>query len=354
MVGTGISESGGISSVLRTYKDSGLLDQWNIELIQTHTNKSQLFGLNKLFLFASAIYKILSRIAFNNIGFVHIHMASRGSFTRKSIIIFICRIFKTPVILHLHGAEFRDFYQYECPPKKQEKIRQAFNACDRIIVLSSQWHSWAKTITKSPKKIITIYNAVPAISRPRSNVTPYTALFLGRLGQRKGVFDLLKAAQLLAKDFPSFKLILGGDGEESECRKIAAEYGIQDNVEFAGWVSGTAKENLLITSTVYILPSYNEGFPMGVLEAMSAKIPVIASKAGGIPDAITSESEGILIEAGDVDAIYLALKDAFTNQNKFASFAENAHHKFQKKFSFQAVIPKVSLLYEQISSETRQ
>lgn len=353
MVGTGISESGGIASVLRTYKDSGLLDQWNIELIQTHTNKSHLWGLNKLFLFLVSIFKILSRLSLNNIGFVHIHLASRGSFTRKSIIISICQAFKTPIILHLHGAEFREFYQNECSLKKQEKIRQAFNACDRIIVLSSQWNSWAKTIVKSPQKIITIYNAVPEIPRPRGNVTPYTALFLGRLGQRKGVFDLLKAAQLLAKDFPSFKLILGGDGEESECKNIAAKYGIQDNVEFAGWVSGVDKENLLLTSTVYILPSYNEGFPMGVLEAMSAKIPVIASKAGGIPDAITSEQEGILIDAGDVDAIYFTLKDAFTHQKKFANFAEKANHKFQENFSFKAVIPKVSSLYKEVSSETR-
>jgi glycosyltransferase involved in cell wall biosynthesis len=181
---------------------------------------------------------------------------------------------------------------------------------------------------------------------------PYTVLFLGRLGQRKGVFDLLKVSCMLAKEFPNFKLILGGDGDIESCKKFVHENSLENHVDIIGWVSGEEKERLLSTSNVFTLPSYNEGFPMGVLEAMSAGIPIIASTAGGIPDAITSGVEGTLIDPGDVQALYLALNDAFTDKTKHQTFAKQAKLKFESKFSLAVVGLQISSLYSNVINGT--
>lgn len=350
MIGTGLTESGGIASVLKILKTSGLLEQWNIELIQTHTNKSRFFGLNKAYLFACSLLKLTYNFLFGDIGFAHIHISSRGSFTRKSTVILLCKLCNVPVILHLHGSEFQEFYNNESSALKKLWIRTTFDYCDKIIVLSTQWKSWVQTIVREKGKISIIYNAVASAPGIQIERIPRTVLFLGRLGQRKGVFDLLEASRLLVEEFPDFKLILGGDGDIKACQKIVNDNFLENNVTIAGWINGDQKEKLLSTSDVFVLPSYNEGFPMSILEAMSAGIPIIASNAGGIPDAITSGIEGTLIDAGDVPALYSALRNAFIEREKYQVFSVNAKLKFEQNFSLPVISSQLSSLYSNVLS----
>ncbi|MNI77808.1 D-inositol 3-phosphate glycosyltransferase [compost metagenome] len=128
---------------------------------------------------------------------------------------------------------------------------------------------------------------------------------------------------------------------------------LEKNVDIVGWISGDAKERLLSTSSIFILPSYNEGFPISILEAMSAGIPIIASTVGGIPDAIKSGEDGTLVAPGDLEALYTALKDAFTNNNKHQSYAKKAKIKFDSNFSLPVITSKISAVYSSITSETK-
>ena len=118
-----------------------------------------------------------------------------------------------PAILHLHGAEFSIFYGEECGPWRKRFVRFIFDRSTRVIVLSEAWRCWVEGMSRNPH-VEAIYNPVllPAASsweqRRRGAV-----LSLGRLGRRKGSYDLLQAAARIAPQVSALELRLGGDGE---------------------------------------------------------------------------------------------------------------------------------------------
>ena len=347
-IATSMNGKGGVATVLHTLNSGGFFDKWNMKLIASHNSESKFKGLNRLFLFVSVFAKLIYLNLFYNVGIVHIHMASRGSYLRKSLIVRFSKLLNNKVIIHLHGAEFQTFYNDECSKEKQKNIRQTFDLADKVIVLSTQWLTWMKTIVKVQSKVKIVYNAVPQLVLNRELQQSSSILFLGRLGERKGVADLIHAFKnVLVKD-KSATLLLGGDGDINLYKELVDSLGIKENVKFLGWVSGEEKNSYLAKADVYCLPSYNEGFPMGVLEAMSAGVAVVASTAGGIPDAITSAKEGLLITAGDVDGLTEALLRITSDRELNNSFTLAAKSKFDKNFSEPVVFSVLDKIYNEL------
>lgn len=347
-IATSINGKGGVSTVLNTLNSGGFFDKWNMNIIASHNSESKFKGLNRLFLFASVFIKLVYFNIFYNVGLVHIHMSSRGSYLRKSLITRFAKLLNNKVIIHLHGAEFQTFYNDESSEKKQQHIRDTFDLADCVIVLSTQWLTWMKTIVKEPSKVKIVYNAVPQLVLDRRLQQNSSILFLGRLGERKGVADLIHAFKNVLVQDESATLLLGGDGDLKLYKELVNSLGIKDNVQFLGWVSGEEKNSYLAKADVYCLPSYNEGFPMGVLEAMSAGVAVVASTAGGIPDAITSEKEGLLITAGDVDGLTDALLRITSDRALNNAFTLAAKSKFDNNFSEPVVFSVLDKIYNEL------
>jgi glycosyltransferase involved in cell wall biosynthesis len=174
-------------------------------------------------------------------------------------------------------------------------------------------------------------------------------LFLGRLGARKGVYDLLEAFVVVARHFPESRLRLGGDGDLDAVRNRAADLGIADRVDVLGWVSGEAKNQELAKADVYALPSYNEGLPMSVLEAMAAGLPVLTCPVGGIPDAVTNGVEGFLVPPGDVPALSSRLQALLADESLRQRMGDTARYRVQTQFSASAAIERVGVLYEELA-----
>ncbi|MGR5130759.1 glycosyltransferase family 4 protein [Vibrio alfacsensis] len=349
-IGTSMHEKGGVATVLNIL-NIGFFSKWNIHHVATHTSKFDVLGLGKLAIFALSLIKITWYFLFYNVGVVHIHMSSRGSYKRKSIITRLAKLFKANVILHLHGGGFQEFYNFECSSDKQKHIRETFDLADAVIVLSTQWQSWMTTIVSEPAKVHVVYNAVETLTLNRSSIEQGRILFLGRLSEKKGVKDLINAFALVVKELPYARLALGGDGDIATFKQQVENLGISSNVDFLGWVAGEQKNTWLSKADIYCLPSYNEGFPMGILEAMSANIPVVASTAGGIPDAIEDGVDGLLIEAGDVEMLASHLKTLISDRALNSAFSTTAKNKFINNFSKQAIFPELDKIYTELMSK---
>lgn len=280
---------GGISTVIGSY--SQIYKPFNF------LSTSNCNGLiNNIIVLFFAITSFCIKCIKNDIKIVHIHAASNNSFLRKRIFINIAHFFKKKVVLHIHGGGFKEY------TKKNNKIvSSTISKVDAIIALSDYWEKYFNE-TYPNKKVITIKNIVEepktTIKVKNSDVT--TAVFIGLICDNKGVFDLVETINENKEYLEGkFKLYIAGNGETNRLCDYIEKYNLNNIIEFKGWVDYNQKAELLSNSDVFILPSYIEGVPISILEAMTYKLPIIASNIGGIPEIVVNGENGYLHTPGD-------------------------------------------------------
>lgn len=337
---------GGIGSVIETY--SKKFEVFNfVSSYGTSENK-----LNIIFKYIKSLFELsLFLIKNKSIEIVHIHGAAKGSFFRKYIIFLLTKyLFGKKIIFHCHGSEMEKFYLYS--PKIVKKLMSNFfNRVDLIICLSNSWSLFFKDNFR-PKKIIVLENIVeeviikPIKKNQRDGQIRF--LFMGAVGDRKGIFDLL---EVIAKNKHEFsgkmKLIIGGNGEIKRLEDFLHSNNLSELVEYRGWVSGELKNKLFQESDVYVLPSYNEGLPISILEAMACGLPVISTNVGGIPEIIFNKINGCVNSPGDKDAIYASLQLFIENPALCKEYGSNSIE-IVKPYFAKNVIPKLESIYKNL------
>lgn len=337
MVGVSRSMQGGVASVVNSYYKIGLNNKVNMKYISTLKEGNI---IKKLSVFIKAVIKIL--VTINNYDIVHIHMASRGSFLRKSIVVLIANIYRKKVIIHMHGAEFMMFYNDECNTIMKKYIRYIFKKADKVIALSNQWKNNLEKIVDKNKIVVINNGVIVEEDFLEKDYTEIVLLFLGRVGERKGIFDIIDIMPEIIKECKDVKLLVGGDGEIDELKEKCAQLKIEENVEILGWVNSDEKDILLKRATIFILPSYNEGMPMALLEVMACGISAISSNVGGIPQVIGNGKEGFIINPGDVSALKDRILELIKSENKRKEMGKNARRKMEKEFNLKNI--KILLL----------
>lgn len=162
---------------------------------------------------------------------------------------------------------------------------------------------------------------------------PFVIGCIARMDIAKGALVLLDAFAELEKSRPQLRLVLAGSGDASaELARRCKLLGLQDRVEIMGHYAGDVGA-LLATFDVYVFPSLWEGFPYSIVEAMRAGVPILATRVGGIPEAITDGEEGLLVEPGSSDAIVDALQRLIDDAPLRQSLGKCARRKYENNLS---------------------
>ena len=281
-----------------------------------------------------------------DISLVHIHTASRASFYRKSILAIISKAFKRKIIMHVHGAEFNIFYHQESGRLLKLYIRSVLGLSDRIIALSNKWAQDLAKIVGDKVNIQVIFNGIEEMHQvPDLRQKQYiTILFMGRIGKRKGVYDLIEAVYPLMIENPNIKVILAGDGEVEHVRSVVQSKGLANSFIIPGWIE--EKEKYYTQADIFVLPSYNEGLPMSILEACSYGIPVVSSNVGGIPEVLDQEYQELLVEPGDVVNLRRLLNELILNSDKRQTYGQRGKQIIRDKFNIKKIVTEVENLYQ--------
>ena len=243
---------------------------------------------------------------------VHIHTASNASFRRKMYFARMARRMGRKVVMHIHGGGFRDFLATD-----HDGIIAALNSCDEVICLSDQWGDYFTS--QGVKRVNVVPNPVdyPAEVTRQAGDGKTHFLFLGVLDRAKGVMDLAEAVASLPAEVRAATVVhIGGAGvEEQALKDFIFSRHLESNIVLEGWVTGADKTRLLSSCDCYVLPSYFEGLPVSILEAMAWEMPVIATEVGGIPSVVTDGVNGILFKPGDIAALADAMAAIVTRKD---------------------------------------
>ena len=293
---------GGIVSVLKSYRDC-------FETFPFIASSGRLTWTHKLWYDLGGLIALGWRLLWDwRIKIVHIHTAAGRSFDKHAYYAWLARLMGRKVILHSHASRVKVWYE-GLSERHQRRVRTQLSKLDRLIVLSASWRDFFVSLGVSPEKVRIVTNITDPAGREkvaREAGEPVRLLFLGEIGPRKGVFDLLKAMALLESATPGrARLEIGGNKNEEALEEAIRSQGLADCVHFNGFVSGELKTELLSRADVFVLPSYNEGLPVSILEAMSYGCAIISTPVGGIPEVV--RENGILVRPGDVEGIAAAI-----------------------------------------------
>ena len=319
---------GGIAAVVNGYRGSHLEKDYDVTYVESYKDGSK---FEKLLKGVSGYFHFVKVLLFHRPDIVHIHSSFGPSFYRKMPFVYMASWAKIPIINHIHGADFAEFY-VNASDNKKKKIRKIYSKCSVLIALSEEWKKNLSQIVPNEKIVIienysTLHEDAlkQRLERPCNN----TVLFLGELGKRKGCYDIPAVVQNVKKNVQNVKFVLAGAGTEADenaIKKLIAEKDVKENVVFPGWVRGEQKDKLLKEADVFFLPSYNEGMPMSVLDAMGYGLPIVSTNVGGIPKIVRNEENGYCCEAGNIEkmaeSICIILKEKkirekYANESSF-------------------------------------
>jgi glycosyltransferase involved in cell wall biosynthesis len=358
-VGPSITVRGGISRLIRKLKD---VFPENIEfrVIATysdyigdgHTNRWQRCVQPGLFIWS--VMRVLVASATQRSTVFHVHFSQRGSTLRKGVICVILRVLRCRYVVQAHTAEDALFHSW-VPAFVRRKLLWGIGGGRYLIALTQFWRDYyAMALNLPAAKLLVLPNPadIPSSIPNRTSREGLKLLFLGRVGKRKGAFDVIQAFAALPQTIrEQCHLTFAGDGETDIARNLLEQLGCSKQTSVLGWVTGEDVDVLLAEADVFLLPSLGEGMSVALLEAMAWGLAVVSSASGGADEFLVSDQNCLLVKPGDIHEIAGALSALAGDPQLRLRLGKEAQ-RTAARFSVDKYIGKLTCLYEEVASDS--
>jgi glycosyltransferase involved in cell wall biosynthesis len=280
---------------------------------------------------------------------VHVNMAERLDFVRESIVLAACKVLGIPTVLHLHAAQLHHSYQ-RFPAPVKAVVRWIFSLPQSCVVLGKVSADFVtRDLRVPPDKVEIVINGVPEPTVPRRPFTLHgvpRVLFVGNLSERKGVADLLQALAQPALSGVPLHLTLAGGGDIAGYAAQAERLRVAHKVHFHGWAGQDELARLLAEADVLVLPSYDEGLPLAILEALAHGVAVVCTPVGEIPHVLAHRRDACFVEPGDPASIARGLAMVLTDHELRERLEHNGRALYQSRFSLQHFATSVARIHQ--------
>lgn len=344
MLGPALEVRGGISAVERL-----VLEHLPPGIAATHI-PTMVEGskARKLAAFARALALAWRRTASRPL--VHIHFASRASTVRKMCLARLALARGCKVVLHAHGGGYQPYWE-TLSPRARGAVARVLAAADALIVLGEGWRRFYAALGVPPERIAVLPNpvALPAALPPRPRAAPARFVYLGRVCREKGAFDLVDAVARLSRPVRrKLSFVIAGDGEHAALRERIARRRVGDAVEVRDWLARDERDALLAGAEGFVLPSYHEGLPMALLEAMAWGLAPVCTPVGSVPELVEDGASGILTAPGDAAALAGALERLALDAELRARLGAAARERVEP-LALERYMERLCGLYEEVS-----
>lgn len=340
VIATSRKTRGGITSVVKAYENSPLWDKFHCKWIETHRDGG---AFTKLSYLLKGFLQFLLCVPFYDI--IHIHTSEPPSALRKVLFMAVSKLLGKKVIVHFHSFSVDTTIK----SKYQNVYRYLFGKADVVLVLSKYWQDeLCRTFGFKDNKVKVLYN--PCTTEISSKVYPKRKqiLYAGTVNARKGYADMIKAFSQVADRFSDWSIVFAGNGEIEEGKALASQLGIAKQTVFLGWVRGEDKDKAFKEASIFCLPSYAEGFPMGVLDAWAYGLPVITTPVGGIPDIAIDGKNCLLFNPGDVNVLAKQMDKMMSSEELRKLVASESNELAKGIFSVEKVTERLGNIYQNL------
>ena len=279
---------------------------------------------------------------------VLLFVAAGASVVEKGAMGWYARFRGVPALMSLRGGPVMDASNKS--RLMRAWVRFALRGARTILCQGRAWQRFAVDVLGFQAEhapIVPNWTATPAllaIGRNRRNATadrPVRLLFLGWVDREKGVFELIEALRQLAES-NRFELDMVGEGNAGDAaRNLVAKIGLGSRVRFSGWLKGPELERALTEADVLVLPSWSEGLPNSMIEAMAARLAIVVSAVGNIPDVVTDGCEAVLVPPRDVAALKTGLKRVIDDPNFRRRLGDAAFALAEREFSVEPAVDRI-------------
>lgn len=257
------------------------------------------------------------------------------------------RVTKAPLVLTCHGRGKGD---------TREPTLAEWEKVDAIVAVSAAVASEIRRVVQEDR-VMVIHNGIEPTPTTRTREEmremlnlndALVGIIVARIDHLKGHDTLLRACHILHLKGTQLTVLIVGDGAERANREaLSQELGLPtEQIRFLGFRSDVP--DLLVASDIFLLPSLTEGLPLSVLEAMSAGLPVIATRVGGVPEVLSEGREGFLVEPNRPDQLAEAIERLTQDPSLRATLGENGRKRSALEFSFDTMLKRYESLYEEL------
>lgn len=340
---------GGIAAVTSGYYGSRLEKDFRITYVQSYCDGTKKDKFKKALKAYRQFREVLQK---DPPELVHIHSSFGPSFYRKLPFILMAAGKGIPIVNHIHGSAFDEFYE-NAPAAKKRLVRHIYGKCSCMIVLTQHWKE-VLSVTFPAKRIYVIPNYCvlhPEMlehDRMEERFQRKQILYLGVLTEGKGMREMPEIIRTVTEKVPEASFVLGGVGDRELITADLSPAVLEENVAFPGWVRGEEKETLLRESTVFLLPSHMEAMPMSLLEAMGYGLPMVTTRIGGIPNLTGEGEQAVLCPVGDAAAMGEAIAALLQDRDAWERASAASCKRAEQEYSFERHADRLEAVYREL------
>ncbi len=305
---------------------------------------------DKLFIFGSSIFKLILLLFRRRFDIYHIHISAYGSFYRKLMVFLILKLFLIKnIIFHLNASDFELFLKKGKLSEFFAKL--IFKNSRGVLVVTPKWKEVIEKSLKINGKVFVLENPIitSTFNRKISKSKKVKILYMGLVGERKGIYVLIKGASFIKKDLrEKIFFSICGNGEIEKARKEAEKHGVSDIFKFNGWISGDKKIEEFLSSHIYVLPSFREGFPVSILEAMASKLPIVTTPIYGMDYYLKDGVNSFFVKPGDAKGLAEKLSILIEDNELQRQMGEKNFELVKSTFDIEVVGNKLLSIYREL------
>ena len=275
---------------------------------------------------------------------------------RDFLFLFIAKVFNKKTIVFFRGWK-QDYYNsIKSNAFKRFIFNNTYGKADSILVLSDSFKKNLITLGWNKLKIQTTTTAVNKKdiieSKDRLNKNKIRFIYVGRISHLKGIVEMLDAFKSVNSQIYDLELIIVGHPDSKinidKLKKTASDDSISCKIKFLGHVDGPSKFNLLSKSDVFIFPSYTEGCPNSVLEALSSGLFILSTKVGALSEIIKNKKNGIFVKKEDSNDLKIKIDWTIKNINFIRMQKDKIKNNSINKFDINTIIKKFDIIYSSL------